>query len=286
MRPLVSLGEACHGRGRRRPTSAATTIVGTNRRKRGPRKDPSPRVRAAEPPSRPQGVGDHGMPGRMAGHRAPGPRARLSHHATPENASRFLSDDATPCDDAIGSERKRAVGLESRNPFRGGWDRAPLATDARSVSPAGVRTKDWSPRCKSTDSTGGSPADVHPAKGERHICEPERVSSPSSCTGGAGSLPTRTRDDPQMPARRIAPPRSRHCGPAAPRRSGDREGVASRGAIFTFAVATPFGVTRTRSLFDERPCREGSISDGRGLPLSVRGTAAPTTTSTTDCFRG
>lgn len=95
------------------------------------------------------------------------------------------------------------------------WDRAPLGTDARSVSPAGVRTRvgtslqihrlDRRLACRRTS-----------REGRRHICKPERVSSPSSCTGRAGSLPTRVRDDPPEAARRIAPSHRPSAGPIAP----------------------------------------------------------------------
>lgn len=129
----VSLGEACHGRGRRRPTSAATTIVGTNRRKRDPRNDPSPRVRAAEPPPqrvRSRNAGAHGRTsGSRAAHGAFAPR-------TPGNASRFVSDDATPCDGANGSEDETGRGPRVEESLPGRMGSSP-ARDRRALGVAG-----------------------------------------------------------------------------------------------------------------------------------------------------
>lgn len=199
----VSLGEACHGRGRRRPISAATTIVGTNRRKRGPRNDPSPRVRAAEPhrngcEAECRGaMPDIGLPGRARCFRtALRPRMRAARLRTTHRLAtlRRASEANGP------SNSSRGIPPWVR------WDRAPLGK-RRALGVAGrCANEELEPRCRSTDSTRGSPAGSRPAKDDATSASPSAFRRRHRARTRAGSLPTRIRDDPRIPARWIAPP--------------------------------------------------------------------------------
>lgn len=286
----VSLGEACHGRGRRRPISAATAIVGTNRRKRDPRNDPSPRVRATEPPRN----------GCDAECRGAWPDIGL-----PSRARRFRAAHTRDCEPLRFGRRAvlrrheprragRGPRVEESHPGKDGIEPR-SRPDARSVSSAGVRTRIWSlvadpptrPRlaCRRTSREGRRHDFEKPPKGPLDN-EPERVLPPSSCTGRAGSLPTRDRDDPRAVAAEDRSTAPSHCGPAAPT-ARSRRGAARQGASSTFAVRHLRGGDDGLGRFStsDRAAR-ARTSDGGVSPVSVTWSAAPTTTSTTDCFRG